>query len=66
MRHLFAQLGSLSSRLSGDSHRGVRRGSYSLAGVQELVKFLRRADKDDAVKAGALIVLLLLLEVLRH
>jgi hypothetical protein len=64
MSQLFTQL--LNLGLPGESHRGIRRSLCSLAGVQELVKFFRCVSTDDAVKAGALIVLLLMLEALRQ
>jgi hypothetical protein len=65
MRHLFRGLGSLNLRLFGGSRR-TRRGLRPLAGPDELLKFVRRADTDAAVKAAAFIVLLLLLAVLRR
>jgi hypothetical protein len=65
MRHLFNGLGILNLRLFSGPQR-TRRGLRPLTGANELVKFVRRADTDAAVKAAALIVLLLLLAVLRR
>lgn len=65
MRHLFNGLGILNLRLVGGPQR-TRRGLRPLAAASDVFKFIRRADTDAAVRAAALIVLLLLLAVLRR
>jgi hypothetical protein len=65
MRHLFDGLGNFDLGLLGGS-LGSKRNLSQPARTSELIKFIRRADTDAAVRAGALIVLLLLLAVLRR
>lgn len=66
MKRLFEQLGSWSAPLSVNHPPRIRGNSGPVRRVNELAKFIRRADGDAVVRAAALIVLLLLLAVLRR